>query len=207
MTANLLYRSCEIGWSGSRIPAHDRSGVDHAVVAEDHLPGEHPQQVAGQERRDQQEQEDVLALRPGEREEVRQRIRERDGDDRDDQRHLHRLPEQAQVERAVEEVVPRLEREPLLARIERVDVEAVERDDRDRREEEDAEPGQRQAEQGRSREVEPAPTGRRRGSRDELGHRRESTRPSPAPTSSRTSNAWGCRDRGRRSARSPPSGC
>ena len=64
------------------------------LIAEDHLPGEHAQQVARQERRDQQQQEDVLPLRAREREVVRERIGEHDDDRRDDQRHLHRLPEQ-----------------------------------------------------------------------------------------------------------------
>ena len=48
-----------------------------ALVAEDHLPREHAQQVARQERRDQEQQEHVLALRPRQREVVRERVGER----------------------------------------------------------------------------------------------------------------------------------
>ena len=118
----------------------EQERVDHALVAEDHLPGEHPQQVARQKRSDQDEQEDVLALGPGERQVVRERVREHDDDRRDDQRHLHRLPEQPEVHRAMKEVAPRVERESVLAREQRIDVEAVRGDDRDRHDEEDDEP-------------------------------------------------------------------
>ena len=138
-------------------PGPEEERVDDALVAEDHLPGEHAQQVARQERRDQEQQQDVLPLRPGEREVVRERIGEHDDDRRDDQRHLHRLPEEPEVDRAVEEVVPGREREAVRAREERVDVEAVRGDDRDRDDEEDDEPGERQAEQARRRQVEPQP--------------------------------------------------
>ena len=54
----------------------EEEAVDHALVAEDHLPGEHAQQVARQERRDEEEQEDVLPLRSREREVVRERVGE-----------------------------------------------------------------------------------------------------------------------------------
>ena len=126
--------------------------VEDAVVAEDHLPREHAKQVAGQERRDQDEQQDVLPLRPGERQVVRDGIRKRDDDDRDDQRHLHGLPEEPEIHRAVEEPPPRGEREAVLPREERVDVEAVERDDHDRHDEEDDEPRHREAQQRGRRE-------------------------------------------------------
>ena len=65
---------------GRAQPGREEERVDHALVAEDHLPGEHAQQVARQERRDQQQQQDVLPLRPGEREVVRERVGERDDD-------------------------------------------------------------------------------------------------------------------------------
>src|SRR5205085_3796815 len=45
----------------------DEEAVDDTLVAEDDLPGEDAQEVARQERGDQHEQEDVLALRAGER--------------------------------------------------------------------------------------------------------------------------------------------
>ena len=55
----------------------------------------------------------------------------------------------------MQEVVPGLEREAVRAREERVDVEAVGGDDRDRHDEEEGQPGERQAEQARRRQVEP----------------------------------------------------
>jgi hypothetical protein len=50
-----------------------------------------------------------------------------------------------QVDAAVHEVVPAGERERVRPRDDREDVDAVEGDDRDRGEEEDAEPAERQA--------------------------------------------------------------
>jgi hypothetical protein len=55
----------------------------------------------------------------------------------------------------VRERAPRVEREPVRAREQRIDVEAVRRDDRNRDDEEDDEPGDRKAEQARRRRVEP----------------------------------------------------
>ena len=102
------------------------------------------------------EQEDVLPLRAGKRQVVRERVGEHDDDRRDDQRHLHGLPEQAEVHRVVHERSPGREREAVRAREERVEVDAVRRDDRDRRDEEHDEPGERQAEQTRRGQVDSA---------------------------------------------------
>ena len=107
--------------------------VDRALVAEEHLPGEYAQEVAREERRDEEEQEDVLPLRSRQGEVVRERIRERDDDRRDDQRHLHGLPEQAQVDAKptngslAEEVPPPFERERMRPRHDRERVDAVRR--------------------------------------------------------------------------------
>jgi hypothetical protein len=51
-----------------------------------------------------------------------------------------------------------MQRESVRAREERVDVEAVRRDDRDRRDEEDRQPRDRQAEQAGCRQVTALPT-------------------------------------------------
>ena len=51
-----------IGSPGSRRCAHDRNEFITPVVAEDHLPREHPEQEAREERRDDQQQQHVLAL-------------------------------------------------------------------------------------------------------------------------------------------------
>jgi hypothetical protein len=58
-----------------------------------------------------------------------------------------------QVDAAVKELVPRTEREPVMPRIDRIDVDAVERNDRDRHEEKRDEPRNGQAEQARRRQV------------------------------------------------------
>ena len=52
------------GIVGSPQPRPEEERVDDAVAAEDHLPGEHAQQVAREEGGDEQEEQDVLPLRP-----------------------------------------------------------------------------------------------------------------------------------------------
>ena len=138
-------------------PGPEEERVDGPLVSEDHLPGKHPQQVARQERRDQQQEEDVLALRAGQRQVVRERIGEQHDDRRDRQRQLHRLPEQLEVDRAVQEVVPGGQGETVRARVQRVDVEAIRGDDCDRRDGGDPErvvwgEGRGRAEEGRGAE-------------------------------------------------------
>ena len=138
-------------------PRPEQEGVEDALVAEDDLPGEDTQEVAREERCDQEQEKHVLPLRPGQRQIVRQRVCEDDDDRRDDQRHLHRLPEEPEVDGAVQEVVPGLERERMRSWVERQRIHAVGRDDRDRGDEEHRKPRERQTEQARGRQVEPAP--------------------------------------------------
>ena len=82
------------------MPDHDRNELITPRVAEDDLPCEHAQEVAREERRDDEQQQDVLALPHAHRQEVPGRVGEQDHDHRDRERHADRLPEQAHVDRA-----------------------------------------------------------------------------------------------------------
>ena len=67
-----------------------------------------------------------------------------------------RTGEQVPVDAAVRDGAPCVEREAVRPREQRVDVEAVERDDHDRRDEEDAEPCHGKPEQARRRQISPS---------------------------------------------------
>src|SRR5207247_558194 len=59
---------------GGPNPGPEEERVDNALAAENHLPGEHPQEIARQKRCDQQEQENVLPLCPRQRQVIRERV-------------------------------------------------------------------------------------------------------------------------------------
>ena len=121
----------------------DQAGVEHPAIAEDDLPGEDAQQVAGPERDGDQEQPQGLAAAAIERDVVGDGISKKDGDGRDHGRE----PQGAEQQGAVERVGPGL---PVVVERQR----AVEREvvlgpktqdqdggDRDRQEQEGVEEG------------------------------------------------------------------
>ena len=83
-------------------PEAHQTGIDHAVVAEDDLPGEDAQQIAGPERYGNQDQPDHLVPRHPEGDEIRHRIGEQDGGDCHHSGNPHRLEQQRRVDRKVD---------------------------------------------------------------------------------------------------------
>ena len=78
-------------------PRPEEERVDHSLAAQDHLPGEDAQEVAREERYDQDEQEDVLPSRPAQGEVVGEGVGKGDDHRRDGQGHLDRLDEEWEV--------------------------------------------------------------------------------------------------------------
>ena len=98
--------------TGDYAEVHER-GVDDAVVAQNDLPREHPQQVARQERQADQDQPRELVLPDLERQEIGDRIRQQHGDERHRRRHPDRPQQQLAVDPLVEKRLVVAERERL----------------------------------------------------------------------------------------------